>query len=214
MTKFRFSEILDQVKSRGFAKCLRIAWGHFIFRKEKKIIAPFYLDRPFLDIQPPEGINIRDALIDDVNKIQDIFVGSHWYRSKDRLYQWISDGEPVLVAEDNGQIIGYMAGTLKIQLRDRLLLEGVTKAMNVNENDCWGGDAFVLKSYRGKHIYPALGIAFAQRAKQAGKRRILGSISLNNHASRAAHRRFGCIEECELSIWRILFLKGSRSKAV
>lgn len=214
MTTFKFSEILDQVKSRGFVKCFRIAWEHFIFRKEKKIIAPFYLDRPFLDIKTPEGINIRDAVMDDVDRIQDIIVGSPWYRSKDRLRQWISDGELVLVAEDDGQIIGYMAGTLAIQLRDRLLLDGVTKAMNVNENDCWGGDAFVLNSYRGKHIYPALGIAFAQRAKQAGKRRILGSISLNNHASRAAHRRFGCIEECELTIWRILFLKGSHSKAI
>lgn len=214
MTIFKLSEILELVKIKGFVKCFRIAWGHFIFRKEKKIIAPFYLDRPFLNIQTPEGINIRDALIDDVERIQEIFVGSHWFRSKDRLYQWISGGDLVLVAEEDGQIIGYMAGTLKIQLRDRLLFEGVSKAMNINEDDCWGGEAFVLKSYRGKHIYPALGIAFAQRAKQAGKRRILGSISSNNHASRAAHRRFGCIEKCELTIWRILFLKGSRFKAL
>ena len=214
MTTFRFSEILEFVKTRGLVKCFRTVWRYFIFRKEKKIIAPFYLDRPFLDIQPPEGINIRDASMDDVDRIQDIFAGSSWHRSKERLCQWIYDGEPVLVAEDRRKIIGYMAGTLTIQLRDRLLFEGVRKAMNVNQHDCWGGDAFVLKSYRGRHIYPALGIAFAKRAKRAGKHRILGSISFNSHASRAAHRRFGCIEECELTIWRILFLKGSRSRAV
>lgn len=213
MVRFGFAETLDLVRSWGLRPLLRVLWGHFVWRKETKILGYTSLDNPIPCVVPSVAVTIRSATLDDLDRLQDLLSEAGRWQSIVRLREWILRGDLFLIAEHNAQIVGYVVAQLQVLLRDRPLLQGIRGSLGIRDGDAWGAEALVRPSYRGKRIYPALSAELYRRAKEAGVRRILRIIDVNNVNSLAAHRRHGTQRAAyELSISRFLFFKSVRWK--
>lgn len=210
MSNFSLREIIQYAQDFGLIGLLNELWKHLVYRHETQIITSRPLNEPILEIAPPTNIFFRSASINDIEMIRDALAEANWHRSVSRLRYWITNGDPFIVAEHDGLLIGYAVLSLKVFLRDRLLLRSIQNAIDIRSDDAWGADAFVRPSYRGKNIYPALAIELFKKGKKARVHRVLGAITVNNNSSRAAHKRLGCREICEVSFWRFLFFSGMR----
>jgi GNAT superfamily N-acetyltransferase len=150
--------------------------------------------------------------MNDIESIRDALVEAGWDRSISRICHWLANGDPFIVAEHDGRIIAYAILSLKVFIRDQLLLQSIQNAIEIKKGDGWGTDALVRPSYRGKNLYPSLATELLKQGKKAGVLRVLGAVDVKNRSSRAAHRRLGCHEICEVSYWQFLFFRGTRHK--
>ena len=147
-------------------------------------------DKPVQTLQAPA---IRDAHIGDLPGIlavvneailtstalwtdqqEDLATREAWWRQR------IADGNPVLVAIEDGEVTGFGS---YIQFR---AWDGYRNAVEHS--------VYVRADRRGSGIGAALVDALIARAKAAGKHVIIGGIDGTNKASLKLHRRAGFIE--------------------
>lgn len=181
----------------------------FIFHQNKKVITCLLLNEPFPALRFMEDIEIREANLSDVEALAQLIKENNYSRSKEEFNEWIGNGEFFLLAVSEGKIIGYCCVLKKIPSKYRNI--GDIKFKNY---DAWGKDAFIHPQYRGTNIYPILAVEVLKCAAAAGFRRIFGTIAYDNFSSRSSHRKLGCKEIKEISLYRILFFKRQRFKSL
>jgi GNAT superfamily N-acetyltransferase len=192
---------------------LKTGFKKFIFDGEKHILVVVSLDDTVPEIQPLYDITVREASLDDFDEMQQTFREyNRWWLNKENFSKYTSKGHSFLLAIADGKIVGYSFVSSDIVSRNPALIASVIKAGNFKDEDAWGAEAFVLPSYRGKKIYPTLGIETLRWAKRSGFRRILGYVSPVNPSARAAHKKLGGKEIKEVTIYRILFFTRTKIK--
>jgi L-amino acid N-acyltransferase YncA len=98
-------------------------------------------------------------------------------RTPDELAAWLADGRPFLVAERDGEVVGWArAGAYS----DRCVYDGVGEHAVYVHPDARGTGT-------GRALLEALGAA----CEEAGIYKLTGRIFSDNHASLAAHRAAG-----------------------
>jgi L-amino acid N-acyltransferase YncA len=141
-------------------------------------------------------ITIRDATRDDITEITEItnaLIATTTYEwtttphtLADRL-EWLdrhrTDGHPVLVADDGARVVGWAGyGDFRDTVKWPGYLPTVEHTIHVRE-DCWGQAI-------GRRLMEAL----ADRAREAGKRVMVGAVDGENEASIDFHARLGFVE--------------------
>ena len=98
-------------------------------------------------------------------------------RSHGDVVNWLIDSYPVLVAEDDGDVIGFARVS---EYSDRCVYEGVGEH-----------GVYVARSARGRGVGRALLEAIAAEAAARGYYKLTSRIFTDNEASLAAHRAAG-----------------------
>jgi len=204
-----FNEIIEYAREHGSISVLKAGTKRFIFRNEKEILLSLSLEDPLPEIQPLHRISIRKATLEDVEELS-----KYWWRSKKQLYEWIKRGYPFFLAIEGDKIIGYTSISLELPERDPIFIEAINKAVGLRDDDVWGTGAFVHPAYRGRNIYPALGVEVMKYTRQAGYRRVLATLSSNNSSSRIANKKIGYKEIREITFFRILFFRRTRIRSL
>ncbi|MFH0962989.1 MAG: GNAT family N-acetyltransferase [Planctomycetota bacterium] len=198
------SEIVEYAKTYGPASLLAAGVRRFLFRCEKQVLTVRYPTGEHPRIDTPADIGIRKATMEDIDELFRAVSSSNWPRTRRQFADWISKGGPFLVAIIGGKIAGYSCVLLDFASHDPLLIRAMLTAVTLHRTDAWGRDAFVLPTYRGHQVYPALGIAMLRLARDMGIRRIFSTIASENAGSRSAHKKIGCTELGELTFRRFL----------
>lgn len=99
---------------------------------------------------------------------------AEWYATK------AEHGHPVLVADDDGNVVGYSAyGPFRAKA-------GYSRTMEHS--------VYVLASHRGRGIGRALLVAVIEAARADGVHSLIGGLSADNEVSLALHRSLGFVE--------------------
>lgn len=205
---YSVSEIIEYAKEHGLLGLLKAGVRRFIFHRYQQIVLSLSLDDPIPEIQPLRDITIRKATPADVAELHQLVVTHNWLRTKKEFSDWIAKGYPFFVAIAGDEIVGYASVLLEVPSGHPIF----SKAVNFKDDDAWGGDAFVLPTYRGSTIYPALGIEAMKCAKAAGYQRILATASPNNSSARSAHKKIRYKEIKEITFTRILCFERTSIK--
>lgn len=211
---YSISEIIEYAKAHGLLSLFRAGVRRFVFDKDKQILLSLSLEDSSPEIQPLLNITIRKATLADVGELHQSIVKHNYWRSKKQLSEWIAKGYPVFVAIAEDKIVGYACVSLEVIWREPIFIREIIKAINFKEDDAWGADAFVLPTYQGSRIYPALAIEIMKCAKAAGYRRILGTVSPNNLSARSAHKKLGFKQMKEITLFKMLFFKRTNIKSL
>lgn len=207
---YSISEIIEYGREHGLLGLLKAGVTMFIFHRYQQILLCLSLEDPIPEIQPPPNIAIRKATLADVAELHRCAIGNNWSRSKQQLSKWIAKGYPFFVAVAEDRIIGYACVSLEVPRRHPIL----GKAISFTDDDAWGADAFVIPTYRGSMIWPAVAIETMKCARALGYRRILSTTPPHNSSSRSAHKKIGYEEITEISSWRILFFGRMNVKSL
>ncbi len=204
------SEIIAYAKEHGLLGLFKAGVRTFIFHRHQRVVTCLSLEEPLPEIQPLQNITIRKATLADVGELHQLVADHNWPRTRDELSEWIAKGYPFFVALGEDKIIGYVCISLGIPSGHPIL----DKAINSQDGDAWGADAFVMPAYRGKRIYAALASATCKCTAAAGYRRVFGTISSHNSSSRSAHQKIGCKEIKEITSCRVLFFRRTSIKSL
>ena len=99
---------------------------------------------------------------------------AEWYATK------VGHGHPVLVADDDGEVVGYAAyGPFRPKA-------GYSRTMEHS--------VYVLPSHQGRGIGRALLVAVIEAARADGVHSLIGGLSADNEVSMALHRSLGFVE--------------------
>lgn len=205
---YSISEIVEYAKARGLLSLFRAGVKKLVLQHDKYILLSLSLEDPIPEIQPLHNITIRKAALADVRGLHQSMTKHNWWRSKKRLSEWIAKDYPFFLAIAEDKIVGCACVALDAPGRDPALL----KAVNFKDDDAWGEDAFVLPTYRGNRICPALLTETMKWAKAAGYRRIFTVTSPDNLSSKACQKKVGYKEIKEVTFFRILLFKRTNIK--
>ena len=139
------------------------------------------------------NVTIRPATFNDVTAILDIVNYSILHTTANYNYdiqtievqnKWFEDKQlhhfPVIVAESNGQVIGYGTyGTFREKIGYQYTVEH---------------SVYVAEKYTGKGIGKLLLQELIQLAKTQGYHTMIGAIDADNLDSIAFHKKFGFVE--------------------
>jgi L-amino acid N-acyltransferase YncA len=98
-------------------------------------------------------------------------------RAPEEVAPWLEDGHPLIVAEDDGAVLGFARVSA---YSDRCVYEGVGEH-----------GVYVATAAQGRGLGRALLEALCEEAEAAGYHKLTSRIFTSNAASRAVHRAAG-----------------------
>jgi L-amino acid N-acyltransferase YncA len=135
---------------------------------------------------PPDQLTIRPAQAEDLGRVAEIYnVGiaervatfETAPRTVKDIAGWVEDGQPFIVAVDNGQVVGWArAGAYS----DRCVYQGVGEHA-----------VYVHPDARGRGLGRALLIELCAESERRGLYKLTSRVFSDNEPSRAAHRAAG-----------------------
>jgi len=134
----------------------------------------------------PDQLTIRPAQADDLGPVAEIYNAGIAERvatfetsprTIEDISSWVEDGQPFIVATDNGQVIGWArAGAYS----DRCVYQGVGEHA-----------VYVHPDARGRRLGRALLLELSAESERRGLYKLTSRVFTDNEPSRAAHRAAG-----------------------
>ena len=134
----------------------------------------------------PDQLTIRPAQADDLGGVAEIYNAGIAERvatfetsprTIEDISSWVEDGQPFIVATDNGQVIGWArAGAYS----DRCVYQGVGEHA-----------VYVHPDARGRRLGRALLLELSAESERRGLYKLTSRVFTDNEPSRAAHRAAG-----------------------
>ena len=189
---YTLDDIKNYKRAYGWTNLLTIPLKRVlskIFTFKREMVLYSSLSDPVPYREPSEGINIRKASNEDLNRLKDIRPNTKLFR------KWLENDSLFLIALDGDKVIGYSCS-------ESHPIKPLDKVVKLKSDEVWGHNAFILAEYRGKGIYSSMFFLGAQMLKEQGVKRVLGSIDFRNHRSMKIHKKFGGKE-----VGRVTYLK-------
>ncbi len=188
-------QLVDYVRTRGVWATLRRLFTQFVFTREHYVLTykPMDGEIPLVTARVPG--TIRLARLDDLERLR---VFAHHY-TDEQFRRWIEAGPYLYVFEHERKLIGY-----RLITRELPRVGVARRVVRLEATDTWVVNAYTLEPYRAARIGSALASHILRENQQAGFRREVSLIRIDNVASRKMVGLAGAREMQEITYTRIL----------
>lgn len=165
-----------------------MGWIHFFTWPLRIIQSKFVIERGNLyyflpsniaERKPDPSIIVKEATIDDLNKITEINPNTPRFR------EFIKNNEILIIALINEKIVGHLCFERDIPKRFKGFI-------NLRPDELWFGETLILPKYRNTGIYSMIFSFAAFQARKRGYTKVYRDILSNNQHSIEIHtKKFG-----------------------
>lgn len=148
-----------------------------LFNYKKIVVFEKLLEGPMTSPESKIEVDLTQLSSDDVVKTKR-------FRTKKGVLERVRKGHTCFAALKNGVVVSYCWVAF-----NNIFVKEFQKEINFAEDSAYLYDAFTVKEYRGKGIFPNLCTSVFSCLEERGYRRVFGMVNANNPSSLRAFEK-------------------------